>query len=741
MWRPVLVVAAGAHGATFQSDLHHAPGARARRRLDSGDLVPAAGAELYEGMSTHYTHLFVGTPPQRVSVIVDTGSHHAAWVCDSCYGCGNHADQPFSPGKSSSYEALAGVISQSYEEGSMWHADRARDVVSLGNVDGTVRGWDSADGGGLYGGETTPILDKADLPEVELTFGCIDHQTRLFVTQTANGIIGMSPSPESFIEQAYAEGVIDEKIFSLCFTPADPKSQSQSFAGFFVLGGSDTSQHVEPMEYIKLDYTTGGFYGVETLGVSLSADDVYSSYSATPIAVSNSVYNQGKGMIVDSGTTDIYLPSGCAAAFKEAWRQYVPHWAYDVDGLIGLTPQELQALPHIHVRIRGVDGGEVVVSIPAVSYFEKEDADCGFEGESCDYFPRIFLDEPRGGVLGGPFFAGHDIQFDLERRTLGIAKATCEMAMADGKCDDTCEFANDGDCNDFVAYDDEYYYDGYFQCDAGTDCTDCCVENNCTAPTPSPTRSPTLPPTVLPSTSPSPTRVPRPRPTRLPTLPPSACPSQTPAPTRPPVFYPTRSPTKSSPPTRHPTWWPSFKPTRKPTDYVPHALKSTDDDDATANAYDALKSKKTQTALLALGGAFAGLVLFFCVFFCCRPDDENESYAPETEMVDRAASPARRKQKYTRAPGPASKIDPSVFCSRPRAGTAVSPKNILFRGKESAPPSSYRRVERTEGDADDVEGSGGEVRNALRADEEDGNMILAAPPSALDDSDEEEGAL
>ncbi len=44
---------------------------------------------LFRGQGTHYVFLWVGTPPQRVSVIVDTGSHHTAFPCVGC-NCGKH---------------------------------------------------------------------------------------------------------------------------------------------------------------------------------------------------------------------------------------------------------------------------------------------------------------------------------------------------------------------------------------------------------------------------------------------------------------------------------------------------------------------------------------------------------------------------------------------------------------------------------------------------------------------------
>jgi hypothetical protein len=38
---------------------------------------------------------------------------------------------------------------------------------------------------------------------------------------------------------------------------------------------------------------------------------------------------------------------------------------------------------------------------------------------------RLYVDEPEGAVLGSNAMIGHDILFDLEGQTLGIAGANC----------------------------------------------------------------------------------------------------------------------------------------------------------------------------------------------------------------------------------------------------------------------------------------------------------------------------
>ncbi|RHZ22617.1 hypothetical protein DYB26_014157, partial [Aphanomyces astaci] len=85
------------------------------RRLSDGNFEPVP---LNLGLGTHYTWVYAGSPPQRASVIVDTGSHLMAFPCNGyahpscnvvvpnscirCDGCGTHTDAPFDTTKSSS---------------------------------------------------------------------------------------------------------------------------------------------------------------------------------------------------------------------------------------------------------------------------------------------------------------------------------------------------------------------------------------------------------------------------------------------------------------------------------------------------------------------------------------------------------------------------------------------------------------------------------------------------------------
>eukprot|EP01036_Dinobryon_divergens_P027593 gene27593-36396_t len=93
-------------GSLLTLQLRQSPGVaqdirRARQRRLSTENNYTEQTPLFQGMGVHYSYLWVGTPPQRVSVIIDTGSHHTAFPCVGCK-CGKHMDPHFDPAKSSS---------------------------------------------------------------------------------------------------------------------------------------------------------------------------------------------------------------------------------------------------------------------------------------------------------------------------------------------------------------------------------------------------------------------------------------------------------------------------------------------------------------------------------------------------------------------------------------------------------------------------------------------------------------
>ena len=422
-----------------------------RRRSLEMNTKPDQVAGLFQGYGTHYADLWCGTPPQRQTVIVDTGSAVTAFPCSDCKDCGPleyHIDQLFIEENSSSFSKLnckqckKGTcasrfgkeyckMSMSYQEGSSWSAYEAQDSCYVGGLHTAAL---------LKDDKGSDDLDPYHAPKFAfpMKFGCQTGLTGLFKTQLADGIMGMDNAPAAFWQQMYDSGTIAKKMFSLCFSRSDTAAREGTTAGAMTMGGLDPRLHHDDMVFTSVQHSTG-FYGVHIRKVYLRPSD---SAKATQLDISEQDLNRGK-TIVDSGTTDTYFTRRAAAQFKTIWKQIMGK-EYSQTPL-SITAEQVNEFPTILLQIKGDEtlnqeiidsaGGrkitglasdvdqenplDVIVAVPPSHYFE-------YDKDKKVYVARFYLDEGSGSVLGANTMMGHDVFFDVENYRIGWAESTCD---------------------------------------------------------------------------------------------------------------------------------------------------------------------------------------------------------------------------------------------------------------------------------------------------------------------------
>lgn len=250
-----------------------------------------ASARLYGNVDSYayyYVDLLVGTPPQRVSVIIDTGSGVTAFSCASCRHCGNHIDPAFDFAKSTTAKWIpcSGChgtcrnghcsYSQSYTEGSSISGWWFRDAVHLGDA----------------------IQHN---PAVHMNLGCHMDENRLFYTQRANGILGIRPpgrGARTLLQELFADKAhIDSSVFALCLA---------EWGGRLVVGGHNKSYHTGPIVYFPLSLSSG-YYGVPLSSMRVNGVEVHNRFGST---------------MIDSGTTYVYMASAPYRSLKRAIESY-----------------------------------------------------------------------------------------------------------------------------------------------------------------------------------------------------------------------------------------------------------------------------------------------------------------------------------------------------------------------------------------------------------------------------------
>lgn len=429
-----------------------------RRRTEAVQM----GA-LYQGYGTHYIDLWVGTPPQRQTLIVDTGSGVTAFPCSECdattCGKGHHIDNFFVETDSSSYEKIACgecqrghctnsnngsgdcKIGMSYQEGSSWSAFEAKDMVYIGGPHDHGLTVDN-------GGSSDLDPGHAFAFSFPMTFGCQTKLTGLFKTQLADGIMGMDDANTAFWAQMYKANIISDKQFSLCFTRQPLPDKKGTEAGAMTMGGYDVRLHSSPMVYSGRVGSSGGFYNVHVRKVYLrhgsggeGAKSTDPNAQVVTLSVSEDQLNHGN-VIVDSGTTDTYFTRRIATEFNTVYQQLSGR-AYSHSG-VSLTEDELKALPTILIQLAGdeamnkglfptnakdisglagdVDPDhpyDILLAIPPTHYMEYDD-------KAKKYVARFYADEGGGSVLGANAMMGHDVYFDLDDKRIGWAESDCD---------------------------------------------------------------------------------------------------------------------------------------------------------------------------------------------------------------------------------------------------------------------------------------------------------------------------
>ncbi|XP_022985603.1 aspartic proteinase nepenthesin-1-like [Cucurbita maxima] len=232
------------------------------------------------------TRLWIGTPPQKFALIVDTGSTVTYVPCSTCELCGKHQDPKFDPELSSTYQpvkcnsdctcdndGVQCVYERQYAEMSTSSGVLGDDVISFGN-------------------------QSALVPQ-RAVFGCENEETGDLYSQRADGIMGLGSGDLSIVDQLVEKGVINDS-FSLCYGGMDIGG------GAMVLGGISPPSE---MIFSYSDPVRSPYYNVDLKEIHVAGKK---------LPLEPSVFDGRYGSVLDSGTTYSYLPQEAFGPFKNA---------------------------------------------------------------------------------------------------------------------------------------------------------------------------------------------------------------------------------------------------------------------------------------------------------------------------------------------------------------------------------------------------------------------------------------
>ncbi|GAW82328.1 plasmepsin V [Plasmodium gonderi] len=195
--------------------------------LENRKNFPLYKYKLY-GDIDEYAYYFldidIGTPEQRISLILDTGSSSLSFPCAGCKSCGVHMENPFNLNNSKTSSIL--------------YCDEKNECpFKLNCVKGKCEYMQSyCEGSQINGFYFSDVVSVVSYNNEKITFkklmGCHMHEESLFLYQQATGVLGLSLSKPhgipTFINLLFNSAPQLQEIFTICISES---------GGEFIAGG------------------------------------------------------------------------------------------------------------------------------------------------------------------------------------------------------------------------------------------------------------------------------------------------------------------------------------------------------------------------------------------------------------------------------------------------------------------------------------------------------------------------
>ncbi|EKM53998.1 uncharacterized protein PHACADRAFT_257547 [Phanerochaete carnosa HHB-10118-sp] len=351
-----------------------ARGAPHARRALSPIGVPLA--DYFNGTDLQwFGDIGVGTPPQTISVVFDTGSQtleFASTLCGSA--CANQVQ--FDPSESSTFVDGGSTGTITFATG-----------VGVDPVVGN--NWQLT----LRNATDTVTVGGISVPDVSLFL--ITDQTPTFAPDPFSGIQGMGPIATGLFAGLEAQGL--PSLFSLYLTP-----QSVGNAEL-TLGGIDSTKFTGDLTFGTLvDAVESQAWQLTSTGITVNGE-------------STSGLNQSRVFIFDSGTSNIVLPK---ADTEAVYAQISPNIKPNSDepGTYGIACSEISSLPaEISFTFTSQEGEAFTLTIPSS---ELSVGPFRSNPELCQTLINAFEDF---NIIGGSLLKHYYSVWDLGNQRLGFA--------------------------------------------------------------------------------------------------------------------------------------------------------------------------------------------------------------------------------------------------------------------------------------------------------------------------------
>lgn len=364
-----------------------------------------------------YVEAYIGTPPQKQSLILDTGSHLTILPCDGCTRCKkDHLYRLFSPSRSMTFNKIDPT--RSYFN---W-------ACSTPSIDGTCAFEQGYSEGSVYSGYFAidnfmfeNELNSDDKHSHQHIFGCAMVETNEFYRQKADGIIGIGvltkdvyKNPPTILDTEIIEGRVEKETFAICFAHN---------GGFLSLGSMNHEQHVNTEAPVVVDCKSQNWddqFHLNLTGVAVNS---------VPLELEHGKSGRdSRSSFLDSGTTYVYFGAVLYDSMKQVFnifcRQKHSNCGYSSKYKTCFKFDRLQWQNNLQAFFAGFpvisfefNGGQIVNWYPE-DYLVKKDTD-----KHPYYCPGV--KRLSNVILGATFMRNYDIYFNKVEKTITFTRANC----------------------------------------------------------------------------------------------------------------------------------------------------------------------------------------------------------------------------------------------------------------------------------------------------------------------------
>ncbi|KAF0918658.1 hypothetical protein E2562_025592 [Oryza meyeriana var. granulata] len=405
-----------------------------RARQVPGGALPRPPSKLRFHHNVSLTvSLAVGTPPQNVTMVLDTGSELSWLLCNGTYAPSPTLAPPlplaFNSSGSSSYGAVPCPSPACERRGRDLPVPPSCDMPPSNACRVSLSYADASSAEGVLAADTF-LLGGA--PPVGAYFGCITSYSSTTATnsnatdtsEAATGLLGMNRGTLSFVTQT------GTRRFAYCIAPGE-------VPGVLLLG--DDGGVAPPLNYTPLIEISQPLPYFDRVAYSVQLEGIRVGFALLPIPKSVLTPDHtGAGQtMVDSGTQFTFLLADAYSALKAEFLKQTKPWlpalndpnfafqeAFDTCFRVpqGRTPPA--RLPAVTLLFNGahmtVAGDRLLYKVPG----ERR----GGDGVWCLTFGNADMVPITAYVIGHHHQLNVWVEYDLERGRVGLAPIRCDVA-------------------------------------------------------------------------------------------------------------------------------------------------------------------------------------------------------------------------------------------------------------------------------------------------------------------------